>query len=623
MCGIAGYVTADIRCIGQCVNDRLRESILYRGRDARGEWDDGAHVRLFHARLSIIDLQTGNQPMHDAGGRYVIVYNGEIYNYRELRDEYARMGAGFRTRSDTEVILEGFKLKGEKVCNDLNGMFAFAIWDKTEKQLFLARDHLGKKPLYWCSCAGVFYFASTLEAFLTIPGWKQTLSLDAIRLYQNFGSCPEDLTVYEHARMLPYASHGMIRPDETTPSIKRYWRFNFLSKSRARFDDLLDEYGELLTDAIRLRLRSDVPLAITFSGGVDSGTIAAICTRNLGVPLTCYTLDYHTADDPSEEVNIAGKVAKLLELDWKFIHYDYHKDLLKDLAQAYRYYDQPCVQMTLVYALRLYEAIKPYATVVLSGNGGDEIFTGYNGDETRRLSDIRLAWLRRRKHLLQLARFSPLAGIPYLARNFAELQALESHFMPYQPSDGDASAPEQALVKMSQEQKLCGVKWFLDQAMFSGLTCVAVDANYRIPDISGLAAQVEVRSPFLDYRLVEFAERLPHQYKIANPQSPHSNKYLPKVYYERFVPKDIAWSRKKGMGMNLRWDQSIIHDLAFRQEFSNAYHALDQAGIDSAQAREAWAQNLQGNRQFEGQMMAGFMLGMWLHSRPFGSTKGA
>ncbi len=615
MCGIAGLIAQDIRSVPQETIATMRGRILYRGRDDQREWTDGQHVHLLHSRLSIIDLKTGQQPMWDVSGRYVIVFNGEIYNYKELRAEYERQGAQFRTQSDTEVILEGFKLKGANVCKELNGMFALAVWDTQDKQLFLARDHLGKKPLYWCSLGGVFYFASTLDAFHAIPGWDGKLATGAIRLYSSFGGFPEDLTVYENAHAVPYASYCFVRLGEPAPYGERYWRMDFSRKSTHGLDDLLDEYESLLTDAVAIRLRSDVPLAITFSGGVDSGTIAAICTQKLNTSLVCYTIDYHTPDDPSEETIIAEQTAQHLGLDWQFIQFDYHADLLRDLPAAYQYYDQPSVQLALVYSHRLYQAIKPFATVVLSGNGGDELFTGYNGDEKSREHDLfreRFGWAQ---PLLRLASAPVLSNLTACLKVPELLARLDPPGVYVEDDNRDLvtlTVWERALRQKVEEERHAGVSAFLDQLMFNSLIYGTTDSNYRLPDISGLATQVEVRSPFLDYRLVEFAARLPHRFKVADPSTPALNKYLPKLYYARKVPADIAWARKKGMGMNLQWGKKIANDPTYLLAFESAYSALDRAGIDSAMYREAWVQYRKGNRQYAGTMMAGFMLQAWL-----------
>lgn len=624
MCGIAGCIGTDICVVPEKTLMTLRHKIDYRGRDGKGEWTDGKNVHLFHTRLSIIDLKTGQQPMWDRTERYVIVYNGEIYNYRELRDEYEKLGVHFITQSDTEVILAGFAMKGAKICSELNGMFAFAIWDCLEKRLFLARDHLGKKPLFWCSFGGVFYFASTIDAFVSIPGWQGHIANASMTLYALLETFPEDTTVYDDVYSIPYASYCFVNPGDTTVKTQRFWRMDFASKSAHSFDTLIEEYESLLTNALSIRLRSDVPIALTFSGGVDSGTLAALCVKKLNFPISCYTIDYHTEEDPSEETIVARKAAEILNLNWTHIQYDYHKDLLAHIPETYQYYDQPSNRIALVYMQLLFETIKPYATVVISGNGADELFTGYIGDEMHRRRDIGLKSLRwarpiaksivrmfgkfddslyRSSYLTYLRLPIPLAyaeGLCYRSRNISRDSQLNE-------------VVRQIADKIAFEALESGVDSIMDFRVFMNLTCSAGEANYRLPDISGLAAQVEVRSPYLDYRMVEFAARLPHKYKVGNLFSPTFNKFLPKTYYGRYVPSEISFSRKKGMGANLRWDLSIRENPTFLDAFQRAFVTIDHAGMDSSPYRQAWKNYRDGDGNEAGVMLTGFMLGEWLN----------
>jgi asparagine synthase (glutamine-hydrolysing) len=620
MCGIGGYISNDASAMPETAKQTLRGAIRYRGRDAKGEWGDGKHVQLFHTRLSIIDLKTGGQPMQDVSGRFVIVFNGEIYNYRELRQAYSKAGATFRTESDTEVILEGYRLKGPRVCEDLNGMFAFAIWDCAERRLFLARDRLGKKPLFWAKLGSIFCFASTLDAFRDLPGWHSTLSPSAILFYGLTGTFAKGGTIYQQARALPPACHALVQADaDLQPEIETYWRPSFREKSTYSLPALLDEYEALLTDAIDIRLRSDVPVALTFSGGVDSGTIACIAARKLGRKLACYTVDYHTEEDPSEETLIARTVAGYLDLPWHYIHFDYHTQVLEELNDAYRFYDQPCQQIALTYSSRLYEAVKPFATVILSGNGADELFTGYIGDEKIRLK----GWgIEATKWLRPLVRNSDVS--PYLRMTLPEAYA-ESLIASAASEDvdeealGEFAAGARALAEEALE---CGAESALDLKMFVALRYSGVGSNFYIPDISGLAAQVEVRSPFLDYRVVEFAARLPHRYKVGNVFSAAKNKFLPKRYYQRHVPANIAWSRKKGMGWNLRWDRDIAYDPAFTKAFDSAWRSMDGVGMNTKHFRAAWkgyVADVRSGIEFSTHakvMMNGLMLGSWLSRLP-------
>jgi asparagine synthase (glutamine-hydrolysing) len=614
MCGIAGYVTRNVGQVSDAVGKNMMRAIRYRGRDDCGDWTDGCSVRLLHARLSIIALVDGHQPMTDADNQYTIVFNGEIYNYLELRCALEREGARFRTRSDTEVILEGYKRRGPAICNALYGMFAFALWDSKRRELFLARDRLGKKPLYWCRMGERFYFASTLDAFTEIPEWTGKLSAASLALYGALCAFPGDRTAYQQARAVPPGCHARMSVNALIPVIQKYWRMNFGKKARNITESsALDEYEAILTDAIRLRLRADVPIALTYSGGVDSGTIAALCAKKLGAALDCFTIDYDAPEDRSAEVTQAKAVAELLCLRWRYLHFCYHTALLRDLARSYAPYDQPSNQLALVYSQHLYAAIAPCAKVVLSGNGADELFAGYIGSEIARQRDL-VAGASSNWRTRVLRYIWPVDSA--VSNNYgASLRSL----LATRVSAGDEVAElEAAIDTIVREADEAGVTNQMDLMMFVEVSLSTTDANYRLPDISGLNAQVEVRSPYLDHRMVEFAARLPHRFKVADPQNPRQNKYLPKMYYERLVGRDLAWSAKKGMGYNLRWDKSIASDPAFLEAFAAAYDAIDRVGIDSEPYRKAWTAYIDEKRngiEFPPSaevMMNGFMLGEWL-----------
>lgn len=557
--------------------------------------------------------------MWDETGRYVVVFNGEIYNYKELREQYEKSGFHFLTQSDTEILLAGFSLKREKICADLNGMFAFAIWDTEKKELFLARDHLGKKPLYWCVQDGVFYFSSTLDSFTDIPGWDKKISAASVALFSLFGNFPEGTTIYKNAFELPYASYAFVKPLEPKLTPHRYWRPRFSPPSHGSLDDNLNKYESILTDAVNIRLRSDVPLALSFSGGVDSGTIAALCSKKFNRSVRCYTIDYHTEKDPSEETLIAQEVAKSLNLEWEHVQFNYHQNLLQELPMAYSYYDQPNSQLPLAYSQRLYETIKSRATVVLSGNGSDELFTGYIGDEKVRRREILiglLAWstplLRTFFKLSGQSQLKSLLAYFFLSAPQAYEMRLLNRLRGLSLSSEDIELIRHVATQIANEARECNVAQLMDMRMFMDVTCTTGCTNYRIPDVSGLAAQVEVRSPFLDYRLVQFAATLPHNQKVGNIFSPTLNKYLPKVYYERYLPKRIVWAKKKGMGANLRWDLSIKTDPSFFEAFQRAFQSIDEIGLDATPYRKAWHDYRSNKSDNSDLMMAGFMLGAWL-----------
>lgn len=613
MCGIAGYVAASpIRQPGILASD-MRAAIRYRGRDGEGEWACPAgRARLFHSRLSIIDLDSGAQPMMDIGGRYIIVFNGEIYNYLELRKSYGAAGARFRTHSDTEVILEGYKLKGDAVCRDLNGMFAFAIWDTQEQSLFLARDRLGKKPLYWINLGGCFCFASTLDAFRSVPGWTGELSRLNLDAYAALGNFLPGETAFRQARSLPAASHAKFGVDDVAPKISTYWRLDFSRKLSVSLEAALEQFEELFANAVDIRLRADVPVALTFSGGVDSGIIAAMAKRFSGKSLSCWTIDYDTAEDPSEETKIAKRVADILGLEWHYKHFDYHQELIPALRQALEFVDQPCGHIGVGYSRPLYAAIRSEAKVVLSGNGADELFLGYDGNEQLATRDSRgrASVLRQLidRYFTNLSTNSTRAFADYQT---AYIRANLGHY----PEDGSTEERVQAI---HDDIVASGVTCRADLYTYMGLRFYTAEPNFRIPDITGLSEQLEVRSPFLDYRIVEFAASLRTELKVASSASPSGNKWLLKKYYERFVPSEIAWARKKGMGWNLRYDRTIASDPWLVAEYDNLLKRIEKAGLPNLHYRTAWEQYIADKRNgietpaSAGVMSSGLMLGLWL-----------
>jgi asparagine synthase (glutamine-hydrolysing) len=617
VCGIAGFVGPDTRRLSAEILPRMQDVILFRGRDEQGSWSDGESVALAQARLAIIDLAHGQQPMQTADGRLTLVFAGEIYNFVELRRGFEAEGATFRTRSDTEVVLEGYRLRGPDLVRELNGMFAIAVWDAERRELFLARDRVGEKPLYWTVGDGTFAFSSSLDAFANLPGWHGEISRGNTLLYGILGAFPGDRTVYTNANALPPASYLLARPDGAPPRPIRYWWPTFGDKSRLELHELERQYEELLVDATRIRLRSDVPTALSFSGGIDSGSIAWACARKLETPIRCFTIDHDTAEEPSSETHVARLAASSLGLPWEHIQFDPYDDVLSNLADAYAYYDEPCSQLPLVYAHRLYERIRPHATVVLSGNGGDELFTGYVGDEAIRRRDlVALAahplrpLLRRIQRLPGLLRLTPPEGLERWLVSEARDRSHDPEVL---------ATVASAAATLADDARAAAIDSWLDLHMLSSTCWTNRDGNIRLGDISGLAAQVEVRSPFFDHRLIEFAAILPHRYKVSRLWSPRGNKFLPQRVYARDLPEEVTSAPKRGMAANIRWDRSIALERSFETAFRAAYDDLERAGLDERGAsRRSWESYRAAVRRgadgspFTGAMMTGFMLGVWL-----------
>ncbi len=608
MCGIAGYVGA-VKGDLLDLEAAMRSSIRYRGRDGEGAWTAPGEAAVFHSRLSILDISGGAQPMSDRSDRFICVFNGEIYNFLELRNEYEARGAQFKTNSDTEVILEGFKLKAEKVCDDLNGMFSFAIWDKMERRLFLARDRLGKKPLYWTSLNGVFYFASSLDAFRCLPDWTNKLSRLDLDSYGAIGDFLPGRTAFIQGRALPPGTHATVDlASDGLPRVETYWRMDFSRKFAGTLDEATDAFETLIVNATAIRLRADVPVALTFSGGVDSGIIAAICQQELRYQIPCWTIDYHTAEDPSEEALIAEQVARHLGLEWHFQNFDYHTDLIPSLRDAFAFVDQPSGHAALGYSRSLYAAIHKTAKVVISGNGADELFLGYSGNENLAVVEQKPGWRDKIRGILSLGADR--------AHELAKYQA--AYILANLGSYSGEDDPEVGTAAICEGIVAANVTSRADLYTYMALRHYTMDSNFRTSDIAGMAEQVEVRSPFLDYRMVEFAASLPTQFKIGSPNDASANKFILKRYYNRYVPDNIAWATKKGMGANLRYDRTLADAPELLALYEKILGRISDAGMPTESYRKAWQDYVREKRagvqypSSAGKMMTGLLLGLWL-----------
>lgn len=628
MCGIAGYIGPGLN-EADASNASILEAIRYRGRDGEGKFESDT-VRFFHTRLSIIDIEGGSQPMSDPSGRYTIIFNGEIYNYVELKKKYAEAGYEFRSSSDTEVILAGFILKREKVCADLNGMFALAIWDDREKILFVARDRLGKKPLFWYRSNGRLYFASSINAFVKLRGWQGRLNAVNVRWYMKLAAVPIGETAFENVFALPPASHAFVDPEKQTVASVRYWRLNFAEKRQVSFDAAAEELHDLITDAIDMRLRADVPVCLTFSGGVDSGLVAAIATRRLGRNLKCWTLDYDSPSEPSQERVTAEKVARILDLDWEFKNFDYYRDLMGAIDDSLTYVDQPCSHIAISYSHRLYAEIAKVAKVALTGNGADELFLGYSGNELFAANDsARAAQLKRARIGSMLpARLAARLGFAFPTPVSRDQGDFVRGIM---STSEDRERAEPLVQRLVAEIEEAGIETQADLYTWMSLNYYTRDPNFVIPDISGLTSQLELRSPFLDYRVAEFSAGLPTRHKIDS-RSPQHNKRILKAIYAQYVGTEIATAKKIGMAGNLRYDVMFARDENFLSTYKSSILSLAGFGIEVGElqaALDAYGQDYESGRawsSYAGTMISGFMLARWLaqpgcSARPFESER--
>lgn len=606
MCGIAGVVADGPGAAPRTVLDGMARAISYRGRDGEGSWTDGAGTALLHSRLAIIDPAHGSQPMSGGTDGLIITFGGEIHNYRELRADLEARGARFRTATDSEVLLEGYRQRGSDFCNDLVGIFAFAIWDEVRQELFLARDRMGEKPLFWFRSPGAFWFASTSDAFAASRSWRGSLSRRGMAEYLAAGSTRGATSIWSGVEMLPAGCHAVVRRGSTTPVVTQYWQWDLSTKdARSSDSDLVDEYGHVLGEAVRLRLIADVPTSISFSGGVDSGTIAALASQ-AGVPVGGVTVDASDGDRDSAETSRARMAAMRIGMPWRHVDYAYQDTYCDDLVRVVSRFDQPLAAMEAVQVAVVASAMRSDGPVALLGNSADELLLGYRGDERLR----RLELLRRASRGVGLGRYGdPLV---VLARR------LQSGVVTDAPDlEADFAA---TIDEFGSEVRRAGAYRVYDLKTYFALRWGSSAINMSVPDIVGLEHGVEFRSPFLDHRVVELAARLPIRMRVPSVRDGSRNKLIAKLLYERLVGRDLAWAPKMNMGANVRWDLAAGTSPVWRAMIESAFDEVRLLGLDTSAAQRAWSDHAAAVTSDRAgpdprPWIRTTMLGLWLSTR--------
>jgi asparagine synthase (glutamine-hydrolysing) len=558
MCGIAGFVGAG----GSADLQRMTRRLTHRGPDAEGYFEKAdAGVFLGHRRLSIIDLAGGAQPMVSSDGALAIIFNGEIYNHPELRRELLSKGHVFATdHSDTEVLLHAWREWGEGMLSRLNGMWAFAIHDSRTGRLFLARDRFGKKPLYYFQRNGTFAFASELTALLEHPLAPRNQSEIARVKFLAHALIPAPHSAIEGIFKLPAAHHLTLAPDGGSPCLTRYWRYTLEPEESGKNESALaSELLEILTCATRRRLVADVPLGIFLSGGLDSSTIAALAAREIqGAKPQTFTIGFK---EPSfDESSFAARVADYLKTE-------HHTDTLgldaalEVMPHIFDLLDEPQGDGSLLPTWLLCRFARRHVTVALSGDGGDELFAGYDPFRALRMAGLYSKMVPRPLHkaLRLLAARLPvshanisldfkikrtLRGLDHPSRlwNPVWLGALEPSELA-RLTDSRFSI-EEIYSEAIEAWESCSVQNPVDRTLQFYTEIYLQDGILAKADRASMMNSLEVRSPFLDIEVANFARRLPHHYKLRG----KTTKYLLKRAVEELLPHDIIYRSKKGFG---------------------------------------------------------------------------
>ncbi|MCA1501835.1 asparagine synthase (glutamine-hydrolyzing) [Bradyrhizobium sp. NBAIM14] len=594
MCGIAGFCGAgdysDIRT--------MTDALAHRGPDGFGYHADKAH-RLFlgHRRLAILDIRGGTQPMWNETTSIAVIFNGEIYNHVELRAELERRGHRFASdHSDTEVLVHGYEEWGEDLPLRLNGMFAFAVWDSEKAQLFLARDRFGEKPLFYSSGKGFFAFSSELRSLAAHRGFDASLDVRSLQKLFAYGFFPAPRTPYRHAAKLPGGSWLRFDLRSDTVTTHRYWQFS-LVPDEAMFsrkeDDLVDELDHLVTQSVRRRLISDVPIGVFLSGGVDSSTVLAAATDIVGKGrLETFTIGFN--ERSFDESVYASRVAKIFQ--------SLHNEQKLDLAQARNLIPtlldkvgEPLGDSSLLPTYLLCEFARRKVTVALSGDGADELFAGYDPFHALRTASIYKSGV---PNVLHGIIRSFVGRLPVSTRNMSLEFKLKRTLagLSYGPELWNPTwlAPlasvrieqlfderihteelyEEALALWNGSPRL----GLVDKTLEFYTQFYLQDGILTKVDRAAMMNSLEARAIFLDNDLVYFSSRLPTAFKYRN----GTGKYLLKKVLMRKVPTDLVSRPKKGFGIPLA---------AWLREIPERIPLEAIAGIDLAEVDKMWQQH--------------------------------
>ena len=621
MCGITGFVVKSGPRPERPILEAMNGAIFHRGPDEDGFYVDD-HVALAMRRLAIIDLASGQQPIWNADKTKCIFFNGEIYNYQELRKGLDERGHKFYTNSDTEAIIHLYDEFGVDCLQHLRGMFAIAIWDKVEQTLFLARDRVGKKPLlYSHQTNGDLVFGSEFQALLKHPSVSREVEPEAIDAYLSYSCVPAPLTAFKAIRKLE-PGHWLRWKDGAIET-QRYWLPNFSNKISISEGEAIEETTRLLRESTRLRMISEVPLGAFLSGGVDSSTVVALMAQESSTPVKTFSIGFEEED--FSELKYARMVAE-------HVGAEYHEFIVKPnaweiLPTLVDHYGEPYADSSAIPTYYVSKETRKHVTVALNGDGGDESFAGYERYAAMRIAEkyhripamLRKAFVEfpagliptselKRSRVRDGKRFLAAASLPRVERYFRWSSAFDRE----SKSDLYASDFRHAIDATDASEFLR--KWFAT-ANGSGIidTTMLVDQMTYLPndllvkvDIASMANSLECRSPFLDHKVIEFAASLPESLKISGVET---KSFLKKVA-ARLVPKEAIYRRKMGFGVPVgKWFRGEMK--GFVQEVLLSEESLNRGVIRPEMLKKYVDEHTSGDRDHAFRILALLMLELW------------
>ncbi len=577
MCGITGWINLnkDNSTNDRAVLHEMCERMKHRGPDSEGLWNEDA-VALGMRRLSIIDLATGEQPVYNEDKSVVVVMNGELYNFREVRTDLEKRGHKFETHTDTEILPHLYEEHGDAMLDEINGMFAFALWDKHRERLLVARDRFGEKPLYYGVFDGTLVFGSELKVLLANPLVRTELDLDAVRQFLSFDYVPAPASIYKNIFKLPAAHYLSVENGKI--STKRYWNLSW-EKSGRDFKSKTDELRTLLADAVRMRLVSDVPLGILLSGGIDSSTVAAYATQFSTERVKTFSIGFE--EDSFDESKFARQVAEHLGPE----HYEDRLSVGKAadlISEIGKWLDEPMSDGSLIPTFLLSRFVRRHVTVALGGDGGDEIFAGYPMYWAHRVARAygKIPKAIRRGMIEPVVNSLPVStknlSFDYKAKRFVAASKYDlvtrhhSYFGSFAPDEQQRVLTQDVLDQTEGDVYrgarellgICDATNDIEKMQFLDINYYMAEDILTKVDRASMAVSLEVRAPFLDPRVAQFAASIPIDFKLKG----NKGKYILKKAVEPLLPASILKRPKKGFGIPIaEWLKGrlnpLLHDL--------------------------------------------------------------
>lgn len=601
MCGLTGFwnFKAELsQAESLHVIQQMSLELKSRGPDSQGTWcDESVGVALGHQRLSIVDLSpAGHQPMVSASGKLVLVYNGEIFNTAELRQELKNRGVVFKSSSDTEVILEGCESWGvEATCQRLVGMFAFALWDRQSRELVLVRDRLGIKPLYWGFQKQTLFFGSQLKSFSKHPNWKPEIDFEAQRAYFRTNYVPAQMSIYSGIYKL---KPGCFLRINSKQQVQETCFWDLRKVQQIQITDPIEQVHVLLKDAVKRRMVADVPLGAFLSGGIDSSTVVALMQSQSSKPIKTFSIgSYEKAYDESEQ---AAQIAKHLGTEhhaWRISDRE-AQEVIPLLAD---FYDEPFGDASQIPTYLVSKLARQHVTVSLSGDGGDELFGGYN-----RYWVGHQYWPWAKKIPIPLRNLGAFALKQFPASRLSEKLYKLGYWL---SARDEQSFYQRSVYQWEDDTLLMGLELdpnnFVKSMQQADLLTYLPDDILAKVDRASMAVSLEARVPFLDHRLVELAMNLPLEAKIKHGQT----KWVLRRILEKYVPHQLTNTKKMGFGVPIdSWLRGSLRDWAenLLQETK-----LEESGLETKKIRQKWQDHLSQKANWQYPIWGVLMFQVW------------